>query len=1369
MKVKLYLFVALFYSLIGFGQTFTVGGINYTVTSATAPLTVKVTTHPTTFTGAANIPATVTNGANTYAVTSIGKEAFRNCTGLTSVTMPNSVTSIGDDAFYNCTGLTSINLSNSLTSIGFQTFMYCTSLTSINLPNSVTSIGNYAFYICTSLTSINLPNSITSIGIFAFSSCRSLKSIILPNSLTSISKSEFQGCRSLTSVTIPNSVTSIGVEAFYLCSGLTSIDFPNSLTSIETRAFDSCSGLTSVTIPKNVSSVQSGAFRNCTNIETLVILGNTNIEPSAFNGCTRLKTINALNYSNYYSIGTFAENSPLEEVYFLEDVPRSFWESFAYLGTFAYLHNNTNCKLYVPKGSKSIYQAADGWKDYKEIIELLQGTHLNFDGVDDHVTLGNVVGNTSYTKEAWINPRNASGSQNILSSDNCPFWLDNGILKAGNMNLASVQSPTAIPINTWTHVAVTYDKPTTTMKLYVNGVLVNTNTNVANYTTTANTNIGNFSESNFFNGSMDEVRIWNDSSTQTEINLSKDCELTGKETTLAAYYKFNQGNYSLNGSLLRDFNTISDSSINGRHGTMVNFVFDNFNSILNIVNPVSLSGFSKTLPVPTTTSSQTFCGNKTIADLAATSNYTINWYTDRNSTTPLAATTALVSGTTYYVSASNATNCESQRKAVAVVINPDTLPTFDQVAPINAGDALAPLPTTSTNGISGTWSPAINNMATTTYTFTRTVPSCNPTVVTMTITVRPTPLYVAIPSTTFEQALIENGYDSEGGAPDGRMLYADVAAVTQLFLQNNISITDLTGIKEFVNLETLICNGTSITSLDVSGMPKLKVLNCSGPGFVGGVIEYGNLTSLNFNDAINLETLSCAYNKITDLKISGATKLNTLSCNDNRLTTLDLTGLTNLTEVYCNYNQLTNLNASGLNKLFNLTCNHNQINTINLTGITNSLVFFYCNNNNLGSLNVSNLNSLVELKCQDNANLSCITVNDLEVANTNTTNALWSKDATTYWSKNCLPVFNASVNTNWSNPENWTPNIVPDAGSAVTIPADKTVFVASNSEIANATVNGNVSLIGGNLTLLGSSSINNGAKINLNNHNLILKNSSVSLARRAKVVSNKKFKTNNTTQPLTGNATSYVKTNGTGKVIFEQLTDAVTLPIGMDYVEVSADTTNVTVTEYFNPVTLKNTGTVDDFSVNLKQGITTTYTGDTFGTTPITEKAVNATWFISEAVAGGSNLEITLQWDPAQELTAFDRGTTRMGHFNGTSWDKLTGILNGSGPYTFTANSITSLSPFSILNDVTLGTNTNFISNAIISVYPNPAKNSVNIDLSGLDKATVEVSDINGRQLFTQKLNATSNIVNIENLTSGVYLFKVASSQGSATSKIVKQ
>jgi len=215
----------------------------------------EVTSNPNYYSGDVVIPESVTYEGTSYSVTSIGHEAFFDCSGLTSVAIPNSVTSIGHDAFIDCSGLTSVTIPNNVTSIGEFAFYGCSGLTSVTVPNSVTSIGEYAFGYCSGLTSVTIPNSVTSIGYDAFSLCSGLtsvhisdvaawckiefgsrassnplyyahhlylngeeiKELVIPNSVTSIEENTFQGCTGLTTVTIPNSVTSIGNNSFFYC------------------------------------------------------------------------------------------------------------------------------------------------------------------------------------------------------------------------------------------------------------------------------------------------------------------------------------------------------------------------------------------------------------------------------------------------------------------------------------------------------------------------------------------------------------------------------------------------------------------------------------------------------------------------------------------------------------------------------------------------------------------------------------------------------------------------------------------------------------------------------------------------------------------------------------------------------------------------------------------------------------------------------------------------------------------------------------------------------------------------------------------------------------------------------------------------
>ena len=185
---------------------------------------------------------TAVTAADLSGVRSIGRGAFYDCSGLTSITIPDSVTSIGREAFSGCSGLTSVTIPNGVKSIGIGVFYDCSGLTSVVIGNSVTSIEGNAFQNCSGLTSITIPNRVTKIGGYAF-----------------------QGCSRLTSITIPEGVTNIESGAFQACSGLTSITIPNGVTSIGWGMFQGCSGLTSITIGSGVRNIAIGAFGNCSN------------------------------------------------------------------------------------------------------------------------------------------------------------------------------------------------------------------------------------------------------------------------------------------------------------------------------------------------------------------------------------------------------------------------------------------------------------------------------------------------------------------------------------------------------------------------------------------------------------------------------------------------------------------------------------------------------------------------------------------------------------------------------------------------------------------------------------------------------------------------------------------------------------------------------------------------------------------------------------------------------------------------------------------------------------------------------------------------------------------------------------------------
>ena len=306
-------------------QTLNASGISYTLTSFNSTASAKKTSISSP-SGSVKIPSAIYSGSRKYDVTRIGSAAFSGCTGLTSITIPNSITSIGDSAFRSCSGLTSITVDegntkyhssgNCIIETDSKTLIAGCKTSVIPDDGSVTSIGSYAFRYCRGLTSITIGNSVTSIGSYAFSDCSGLTSITIGNSVTSIGSYAFSGCSGLTSVTIGNSVTSIGSYAFSGCSGLTSVTIGNSVTSIGSYAFSDCSGLTSITVDEGNTKYHCSG--NCiieTESKTLIAGCKTSVIPDdgsvtsigsyAFSGCSGLTSITIPNSVTSISEGTF--------------------------------------------------------------------------------------------------------------------------------------------------------------------------------------------------------------------------------------------------------------------------------------------------------------------------------------------------------------------------------------------------------------------------------------------------------------------------------------------------------------------------------------------------------------------------------------------------------------------------------------------------------------------------------------------------------------------------------------------------------------------------------------------------------------------------------------------------------------------------------------------------------------------------------------------------------------------------------------------------------------------------------------------------------------------------------------------------------
>lgn len=350
------------------------------------------------------VPSTVTGyDGQTYQVKQISDAAFFDCYEITSIELPSDITAIGRLAFYDCAGLKSFTIPASVTAIGEEAFNNCYNLTSINIPSSVASLGSSAFYGCSKLTTVtvnsiepvaidnecftnaanatlNIPkgsyrnyasadnwknfktikepahslgdtftasitaggtkidatfkvtntsNKYVSIGDGEDSAIDIFTSgnIVIPSTVEgydgqtytvkTVADATFFGCENVTSISLPTSITTIGNSAFLRCYNLANISIPTSVTNDGNEAFFYCENLASISIPKNVTTIGTKAFKDC-NILTSVTAGwNTPI------------TIDSECFSNA-----------------------------------------ANATLNVPYGSKEKYEAAIGWKQFKNIVEM---------------------------------------------------------------------------------------------------------------------------------------------------------------------------------------------------------------------------------------------------------------------------------------------------------------------------------------------------------------------------------------------------------------------------------------------------------------------------------------------------------------------------------------------------------------------------------------------------------------------------------------------------------------------------------------------------------------------------------------------------------------------------------------------------------------------------------------------------------------------------------------------------------------------------------------------------------------------------------------------------------------------------------------
>ena len=361
-------------------QTLSVDGIDYSLNKSDMTATV---TGPNTFSGHLVIPEKVVYEGEEYKVTRIDNEAFKNCSSLTSVSMP-SVTYIDGAAFSGCSNLASVDMP-SVTSVTIWAFSNCSSLASVDMP-LVTTIGREAFFYCSSLASVNMPLA-TAIDYAAFKGCSSLASIEIPSSVTSINGEVFSNCSSLVSVEIPLSVTSIGTYAFSSCSSLASVEILSSVTSIGYGAFSGCSSLASVEIPSSVTSINGHVFSDCSSLTSVKIPSSvTSIDSEAFSGCSNLASVEIPSSVTRINEATF-ENCPIYKLNLSKNLKFIGNNNFAKVRqinidatvppTIKEQSFGEHVVFLVPGSAVETYKTAAVWSNYKG--RIISTSDANFD------------------------------------------------------------------------------------------------------------------------------------------------------------------------------------------------------------------------------------------------------------------------------------------------------------------------------------------------------------------------------------------------------------------------------------------------------------------------------------------------------------------------------------------------------------------------------------------------------------------------------------------------------------------------------------------------------------------------------------------------------------------------------------------------------------------------------------------------------------------------------------------------------------------------------------------------------------------------------------------------------------------------------
>ena len=962
---------------------------------------------------------------------------------------------------------------------------------------------------------------------------------------------------------------------------------------------------------------------------------------------------------------------------------------------------------------------------------------------------------SGFTMEAWIRPNTFAGNPTIFSQYSATQRAFSPIIKSNGAVEVSISSTgnsevyyiteNKLTLNTWQHIALTYDG--TSVQFYINGTEAEINSDGvtgtlsgAMHNSTEPILLGSRSNALFYEGDMDEVRIWTKALTVTEINNQKNKNISPTITGLVAYYKMNQG---IAGGDNTAITLLTDNGVNGLNGTLTDFT--RTGTISNFVEGVP--GILEILTSIPDTNFEAFLEANAMGDGIANNQLVITANINRVTTLNVFfENIADLTGIEYFI-ALTTLNCS-----------------MNQLTSLNLSTNTA-LTTLNCNG---------NQL---------------------------TSLDVSTNTALTDLICYSNQLTSLDVSTNTALtsLRCDINQLTSLDVSINTALTtlecqlnQLTSLDVSTNtaLTSLTCNNNQLTSLDVAANTALTNLNCATNQLTS--LDVATNTALtNLNCATNqltsldvvantaLTNLICATNQLTSLDVATNTALTNLNCATNQLTSLDVATNTALTNLNCTANQLTSLDVATNTALTGLNCDSNQLTSLNLSTNT-ALEILYCNNNQLTSLDIrngTNTNIFISdfFNATNNPNLTCISVDDVTFSTTT-----WlSIDAQTIFSNG-----NCALTT------------IPDANFEAFLEANAMGDgIANNQLVTTASINTVTTLNANSLGIADLTGIQDFTALTILN---CYSNDLTSLDVSANTALTGLYCSNNDLTNLDVSTNTMLTHLSFYSNLLTNLDVSTNIALThLDCHNNSLTNLNISANTALTKLNCdSNQLTSLDVSVNTAlthlscNNNLLTSLGVTVNTA-LTALSCNNNQLINLDVSTNTNLEFFVCSD--NQLTSLDLSTnTNLGIFN-CSINQLTSLDLRNGNNTiintsdlFRINNNPNLTCVSVDNVVFsnnvwifkdsqtyysedcdfLGVN-DIVQNIDFVLYPNPASNTLYIkgNLSELTK--VEIYNINSQlqKTVTSKLDQ----IDINSLESAVYFVKLYSNAGSKAIKLVKK